>query len=521
VSEADGRRVARRLGGVALLLAASVALSRVLGYAREAVIAWRLGVSADVDAYQAAFLLPDLLNYFLAGGALSIAFIPMYTRVRREQGLASATRLLAEVLGTTTAVAAGVTLLLWAIAPSVVDRLFGFDRAGLDLTARLTRIVLPAQLFFIAGGIVRGALMAEDRFTSQALAPLIYNAGIIAGGLLLGSRLGAEAFAWGAVAGALLGGLLPSLLEARQAGLAIGFRVDPRDPELRRYLMLALPLMLGVSLLTVDEWYDKVFGSRAGEGAVAALSYARRLLQLPVSIIGQAIATAALPLLTRLWSEGRREALDDLLQGALGGGLALAALAAAGMWALADPLVVVLYEHGRFAAADTARVAVLLRIFALAVPAWVVQQIAVRAFYAREDTWRPMWLGTAFAIPAALLYLWLGARLGAAGLALSGAIAMSANAVATLVWARRLHGAPDLAALASTTLRAAAAGLVGAAAASALPAASAGFGAALMHLALGGAVFAAVGLSGAWLLGDAPMRRALARVLQRAVPRRA
>ena len=143
MSEAEGRLAARRLGGVALLLAVSVALSRVLGYAREAVIAWRLGVSAEVDAYRAAFLLPDMMNYFLAGGALSIAFIPMYARVRRARGAAVAAKLLAEVLGTTTAIAAAVTALLWAVAPPLVDRLFGFDRAALDLTARLTRIVLP------------------------------------------------------------------------------------------------------------------------------------------------------------------------------------------------------------------------------------------------------------------------------------------------------------------------------------------------------------------------------------------
>lgn len=512
--------MARRLGAVALLLAASVALSRVLGYVRDAVIAWRLGVSTEVDAYRAAFLLPDLLNHLLAGGALSIAFIPMYARMQREQGAAAASRLLAVVLGTVTAAAAAVTALLWLVTPALVDRLFGFERAGLDLTARLTRIVLPAQLFFIAGGIVRGALMAEERFTSQALAPLIYNLGIIAGGVALGGRLGAEGFAWGALAGAGFGALLPSLIEARQAGLRVGFRIAPRAPELRRYLWLALPLMLGVSLLTVDEWYDSIFGSRLGEGAVAALGYARRLLQLPVAIIGQAIGTAALPFLTRLWHERRLAELDNLLLAALRGGLALSLLAGAALYALADPAVAVLYERGRFYAEDTARVAALLRIFAFAAPAWVVQQIAVRAFYAREDTWRPMWLGTAFALPAALLYLELGARLGASGLAVAGVLAMSANALATLWWARRLHGAPELGALAGTGLRAALAGLCAVAAASFVPARADGLTGALTELALRGLAVGGVGLAAGYAFGDAALRGALSRLLARALRRR-
>ncbi len=515
MSEAHGRPAARQLGAVALLLAASVALSRVLGYARDAVIAWRLGVSGDVDAYRAAFLLPDLLNHLLAGGALSIAFIPMYARVKREQGEAAASRLLAVVLGSVTLAAAAVTALLWGATPALVARLFGFDPAALDLTARLTRIVLPAQLFFISGGIIRGALMAEQRFVSQALAPLVYNLGIIAGGLALGGRLGAEGFAWGALAGAGLGALLPALLEARRARLRVGFQLALRDANLRRYLWLALPLMLGFSLLTVDEWYDSIFGSRLGEGAVAALGYARRLLQLPVSILGQAIGTAALPFLTRMWHERRLAELDGLLLSTLRGGLALSVLAAAALYAFADPAVALLYERGRFGAGDTAQVAALLRIFAFAVPAWVVQQIAVRAFYAREDTWRPMWLGTAFALPAALLYAELGTRLGASGLAVAGVLGMSVNAVATLVYARHLHGAPDLAALANTAGRATLAALLAAGAASLLPARSPGATAALAQLALGGLVFGAIGLGAAYALGDAALRGVILRLLRR------
>jgi len=523
--EASGAGRGPRLSAIAALLAASVALSRVLGYAREAVISRVLGVSAEVDAYRAAFMLPDLLNYFLAGGALSIAFIPFYTRVRETRGGEAAQRLLAVVLGTTAVLVVIATALLWAFAEGLVALQFPrFDPAQQALTTRLTRILLPAQIFFVTGGVLRGALMAHGRFASQALAPLLYNGGIIAGGLALGSRMGAEGFAWGALAGAVAGPFLAAWIEARRTPeLQLGLRVAPADPDLRRYLATALPLMLGVTLLTVDEWYDKWFGGLLAAGSIASLGYARVLMQLPVAVVGQALATAALPTLSQLVSAGRTAELDATLQNVLRAGLGLACLGAAGAYAFAGPLVALLYEGGAFTAADTARVATLLRVFAFAVPAWIVQQIAVRAFYARGDTWRPMLLGSAVAVGAAALYLALGTRFAAPGLAAAGAIGMTANALATLLLARHLHGAPDLRALAATGARALAIAVVAAAVGDAvvplvarvpgLPAA--GPLAALARLAAGGAAFAAVAFAGVRAVGDASQREALAGLARR------
>ena len=169
---------------MAAALAVSIALSRVLGYAREAVLSRVLGAGAEADAYGAAFMLPDLLNHLLAGGALSIAFIPFYTRLRDREGEAAADRFLAVVFGTTGALAIAATLALWLGAgPLVAIQFPSFDPETAGLTAHLTRILLPAQIFFIAGGVLRGALMARGHFVSQALAPLIYNLAIIAGGL--------------------------------------------------------------------------------------------------------------------------------------------------------------------------------------------------------------------------------------------------------------------------------------------------------------------------------------------------
>ncbi len=524
--DGQGKRTAS-VAGVALLLAGSVMLSRLLGLVRDRVLAHQIGVTPEADAYGAAFLIPDILNYFLAGGALSIAFIPLYTRVRSASGQDAATSLFGKVLGTMTAAALAATLGLWWFAEPLVRGVFPeFAPEVQALTVRLTRIVLPAQIFFVAGGILRAVLMAEGRFASQALAPVIYNLGIIAGGLLGGSRLGPEGFAWGALAGALVGPLAIPLFEiSRLPHVRPSFRIAPLDPDLRRYWILAAPLMLGVTLLTVDEWYDKIFGGRLVEGTLASLGYARRLALVPVAVVGQAIATAALPTLSKLWAEGRGKELDRVLLDSLRAGLGLAILAGAAIVVLAEPLVGLVIQTGRFGADDSQRVAQLLVIFGVAVPAWIVQQIAVRAFYARGQMWRPMLLGTAVAIAAIPLYLGLGDRFGGAGIAAAGALGMTLNAALTLALARRLHGGPALGSLAATAARAAAIAAVAAAAghqgvAMASGLAPAGSADAAVALAAGGGAFAAVSLVGIFIMGDEMLRTALSRGLRRLVPGR-
>jgi putative peptidoglycan lipid II flippase len=328
--------------------------------------------------------------------------------------------------------------------------------------------------------------------------------------------MGAEGFAWGALVGAILGPFGSAWLEARRVeGLRIGVRISVLDSALRSYLVAALPLMLGVTLLTVDEWYDKWFGGLLAAGTIAALGYARVLMQLPVAIVGQAIATAALPTLSRFAAEGREEELNETLLGVLRAGLTLAFLGAVGAFVFATPLVRVVFEGRAFTSDDTERVAALLAIFAFAVPAWIVQQIAVRGFYARGDTWRPMWLGTVIAALAVVLYFWLGTQYGARGLALAGVIGMSINAGGTLLLLRALHGGPSLDALARTGARAVAIASVAGAVAFVLPSFGPGLAGALLDLAVGGAVFAALALFGVHIAGDEAQRGAIAAVTRR------
>jgi len=516
----DGREVPRagRIGAAALLLSASVLLSRVLGYGREVLLAYRAGAGADTDAYYAAFQIPDLLNYLLAGGALSIAFVPLYTRHLARDDSEGAERLFATVLGTVGALALVATAALWWFAEPLVALQFPrFSAPTLALTVRLTRIVIPAQIFFITGGIVNAALLARGRFGPSAAAPLLYNAGIIAGGVLLAPYTASpvEGFSWGALAGAVLGPFCAPLLDARRR-LRIRMRVAPWDRVFLAYFVVAAPLMFGQTLLTVDEWYERWFGALLGAGSVAHLSYARKLMLVPVAVVGQAIAIAALPALSRLWAERRIGELNDAVLRTLQAGVALAVVGGAAFFALSDPLVRIIYQHGAFTGADSVAVAGILSLLSFAVPAWITQQIITRAFYARGDTWRPMLVGTVVAGAAIPLYLVLGRSYGVLGLAAAGAIGMTVNALATLLLARRLHGGPSLARLGGTALRTAVAGVAGAATAMLL---RSGFGVdgvvgAILEFTTGAAAFAVVAAIGLWAVGDEQAQAAFRRLLR-------
>ena len=441
-----GEAKASKLGAAALLLGASVLLSRVIGFFRDIALAYQVGAGAETDAFYTAFFVPDILNYLLAGGALAIAFIPLYNRVRRQNGEAAGDEMLSTVLGTLGALVVVATLALWLAAPHLIAQLFpNFAPDVQALTVRLTRIVLPAQIFFVTGGLLRAVLMAHGRFGAQAAAPLVYNGATIAGGLITGT---VEGFAWGVLAGAFIGNWLLPIVEITRA-----------------YLVLALPLMLGVSLTTVDEWYEKFFGAKLAMGTVAQLGFARKLMMAPVAIVGQAVAAAALPVLSRYYAENREDQLNDLLNRTLVNSTGLAMLAAGGFYVFAMPIVEVVYQHGRFDADAASGVGLLLGILSLAVPGWVIQQIGVRAFYAREEMWRPMLLGTGLALAAFPAYYVLGNGLGAEGLAWAGVGAISVNALATVVWAQSRFGGPSLSQFAKGLLRSGSVTLVAAVAA--------------------------------------------------------
>lgn len=512
---ADGGGVA----GAAGLLAASVLAARLFGFLRDALFAGQVGVGSGADAYFAAFQIPDILGHLLASGAASVALIPPYLKRLENQGPEAAARFASVIVGNVTLASIVATAFCWIFAAPLVRLQFpGFDAATEAETLRLMRIVLPAQVFFLTGGCLRAVLMAHGRFGSQAAANVVYSAAPIAGGLLMA---GADGFAWGTLVGALVGQWAIPVLALRRLPGAVGrMRIGFVDHDFREYLWLAFPLMFGVGLTTVDEWYEKWVGAGLAPGAIAAISYARKLMMAPVGIVGQAVGAALLPSLTSLFQRGDGAGFGSLLTRTLQTTLGLGILAAGALAALAVPIVRVLYERGRFDGGDTAQVAALLFVLAWAVPGWVVQQVAVRGFYARSEMWRAMGLSTGIAVAVFPLYL-LGARVAdVRGLALASLAAISLNALATLVWLRRRAGSPDGLALALSSMRSFAIAVpAGLAAIAGVEVLSARWPHPFVALAGGGLVYGLVAVVGVRLVGDPPLRATLDRMLGRLLRR--
>jgi len=438
--------------GAAGLLAASVLVAKLLGFLRDALFATHVGVGPAADAYFAAFMIPDMLGYLMAAGAAAVAVTPLYIRRLEHEGPEAAARFASSVVGNVGLFSVAATVALWLFAEPLLRLQFNaFDDATLAETVRLMRIVLPAQIFFLTGGVLRGVLMAHGRFAPQAAATVLYSAMPIVGGFFIA---GADGFAWGTLVGAVIGQWAIPVLALRRLPGAVGrIRVNPLDTDFRAYLWLALPLMLGLGLATVDEWYEKWVGGQLAAGAIAAITYARKLMMAPVGVVGQAVGAALLPTLTTFFQRGDDTRFSEVLTTTLRATLALGLLAGGALAVLALPIVALLYQHGRFTAANSEEVAGLLVILAFAVPGWVLQQVAVRGFYARGEMWRAMALSTVIALSVFPLYLWGSATAGIRGLAMASAATITLNASITIVWLRVRSGTPSLMALAETLAR--------------------------------------------------------------------
>jgi putative peptidoglycan lipid II flippase len=428
-----------RLTFAALLLSASVVLSRLLGYARDAIIAGMLGASSETDAYYAAFGLPDLMLYFLAGGALSIAFVPLFTRTIEEDREEDGWRLYSNIATTGGILLIVALSIAWVFATPMLSILLPeFSEAQLARTTELTRIILPGPFFFFIGGLTLATEMARKRFLAAALAPLIYNLCIIVGGVLLAERMGAEGFSWGVLAGSILGPFGTSLLFARKS---IQYRpvVDVASKALHRYVVVALPLMIGVSLTTIDEWFGRYFASGMTDGSITWLNNARRLMLVPIALVGQAIGQAALPFLSELAARGERKKLQEQLGGTVQATIVLSIACAIGLALIAEPTTRLVYGHGAYTETDVLRTATLLVFFCTAVPGWSVQAVVMRGFYAQEDTIRPMIATTIVAALSFPLYQALANEYGVTGLAVACGIGLTIQAVVAFVLLRVAH----------------------------------------------------------------------------------
>lgn len=384
------------MGVAALIMSASILLSRVMGLVRDKVISWQFGATGEADLYFAAFVVPDFINYLLAGGYVSITLMPLLAK-RFAEDEADAWKLFSAVFWWALVCVCVLTGAAWLAAVPLARIVApGFDEAQVLRLAYFLRIILPAQIFFLSGACFTALLYLRRQFYIPALTPLIYNGMIILCGMALPMR-GMEGFCVGVTVGAALGAwLLPWWGCARGGGLRLGHVW--RHPLLWRFLCIALPLMLGQSVVMLNEQFLRIFGSLLGDGAVSLLSYARRLSQVPVGVIGQAAAAASYPFLASLAAQGDLKTFADTLRRALTASLALALPLSAWMIACAQPTMGFIFEGGRFGAPQTLAATPLLQIMLLAVPLWVLQAVLGRGFYAHGDTLTPALVGTAVTV---------------------------------------------------------------------------------------------------------------------------
>jgi putative peptidoglycan lipid II flippase len=420
-------RGARRVSALTML-------SRLLGLVREQIFALTLGAGPYSDAFLAAFRIPNLLRDLFAEGALSTAFVPTYVATMRNQSRAAAYALANRVMSTLT-IYLGLLAGLAMIFPEPVVHLVatGFSPEKAALCATLVRIMLPFLPTISLAVVAMGALNAEERYTAPALASSMFNLVAIAGGVgvyFLASSPRAAVMTWAALT--LLGGLaqlgiqIPPLFK-------LGFRprllpdLRLRDPGTRRIATLMAPATLGVAAVQINVVINSSFASLVSDGAISWLSYAFRLMQLPIGVFGVAVGTTALTHLSRDAAQNDLASLAGTLRRGLRMVLFLTVPSMVGLALLGVPIIRLIYEHGRFTEHATHETAHALTGYAVGLAAYAAVKVVAPAFYALGRTRVPL-VGSVIAVAANLAWNLATFRsLGHFGLALGTSIAATMN----------------------------------------------------------------------------------------------
>jgi len=410
--------------------------SGLLALVRIKYINYLFGAGVAQDAYQAAFTLPDLLNYFLIGGAASISLITILNRYRETGDEAGADRALSVILTNMLLVLGAGVLLAEIVAPQIVSLTNkGFPPETHDLCTALTRVMLPVQLFILTGSMMGARLQVRKIFVYQAWMPIIYNGGIIGGAVLLHKQVGIFSLALGVLGGMFVGSALLNTLGALRTGLRFRPVMNFRDPVYVEWLRLSLPLMIGVSLVMFDSVFMKRFAS-SERGGVTLISVAKYLFNAPFNVIGPAAGAASLPFFASLFQRGRLYDFSESVGRSVSRLFCVGLLVSAWMIAL-GPWLMDLFRGGRFSRADARETTLLFTILSITLAVWAVQGIYARAFYAASDTRTPAITGTLITVLSLPLYWALHQAKGLEGLAIASDIGITCQTLALAVLLHR------------------------------------------------------------------------------------
>ena len=426
-----------RIARAATLVMALFVVSRTLGLVREMVIGARFGASAELDAYLAAFRLPDLLFTLVAGGALASAFIPTFSERLAHGRLDDAWGLASKVGNLLFLSLVGLAILAGLLARPLVAHVIapGFTPEQQALTVHLMRWMLVSTVIFGVSGLLMGILNSFHHFLLPALAPVLYNTSIILAAWLLAPHLGIYALVIGVVVGAALhlSIQVPGLIRFKarwHASLSLA------DAGVREVLRLMAPRVLGLAVVQINFIVNVFLASHLVEGSISALNYAWLIMLLPQGIFAQSIATAAFPTFSHQAALGERRAMQHTLGGLFSLLIFLTLPAAALLVLLREPLVALLLQRGAFDARATAMTAYALGFYALGLVGHALVEVSARSFYAMKDTKTPVIIGVAVMGLNVLLSLVLVKPLAHGGLALANALATTLE-MAALLWMLR------------------------------------------------------------------------------------
>jgi putative peptidoglycan lipid II flippase len=395
------------------IIGLAVMCSRLLGLARDLIFAALFGGGSAMDAFTAAFRIPNLLRDLFAEGALSTAFVTTFSKTIARGGDEAAWRL-ANKVATLTALVLGVLCLTGIIfSPQLVAAMApGFEPQKAALTVQLTRIMFPFILLVSLAALVMGMLNSKNVFGMPAMASSFFNIGSIVGGVILGfwidPHFGPRALL-GLAAATVFGGALQ--LAVQLPSLArLGYRFRPdfrwRDAGVKAILLLMGPSVIAASTTQFNVLVNSMFASTLGDGPIYWLSIAFRLMQLPLGLFGVALGTVTLPLLSRLVAAGQMTAVRAELARAMRLALLLTIPSTVGLIMLADPIISVLYQHGKFNAYQAAQAAGALRFYAIGLAGYAALKVLVNAFYALDRRKTPMIISF-LAVGLNLLLNWL------------------------------------------------------------------------------------------------------------------
>jgi putative peptidoglycan lipid II flippase len=442
-----------KAGGIMVF---SLLMSRVLGIVRDMIITAIFGINAQTDAYRYAFMLPDLLFFLISGGALSSAFIPVFSEYWHTNRQKDAWKVFSGVM----CIVSVFLIIFVALCGFFADPLYRSllargleDKSLIPEIVGLSRILLPAQFAFFLGGLMMGTLYARKVFTIPGLGPNIYNLGIIFGAVVISRYVdpSISGMCWGAAGGAIIGNLVIPYLGIKNLGMEFHPGFHWEHEGVKKVFKLMLPVILGLSLPGVFAMIMIAFGSYFSAGTNTILDLSNKLMQAPLGIFGQSLAIAVFPVLTQFYAQNRMDMFRSQLDRTLRTVIYLTVPISVLLAVLAPQIASGLYLSNKVTADQTAQIAVCLQIFCIGIWAWCLHPVLMRAFYSLQDTVTPVIVGTlTTGIFVGMLTILMRTPLSYRALPLAGSIAPILMVIVLCWVAAKKLGGMDFAGLLTT-----------------------------------------------------------------------